>query len=198
MTGVLLAVGEGKMGPQHIQQLLETGNSQPPGEVTGQRADCCGISRNKVPAFCSLVLLVCVCVSLALQKAVGGSVSAGCRQPLSANSPPRPTGSHFDQTAKQGLTCLLSSGGVVSLDALTPRQPPPLLSCRMCCAVLCWRLFQVLVVPGGATMSRQPRGYSCLRSVTLLVWMTPASCCTQGLNMMSMGGWCGAFREPAA
>lgn len=31
MTGLLLAVGEGKMGPEHIRQLLEIGNSQPPG-----------------------------------------------------------------------------------------------------------------------------------------------------------------------
>lgn len=50
MTGVLLAVGEGKMGPEHIRQLLETGNSQPPGEVTGQGVDCCGRSRTKTRA----------------------------------------------------------------------------------------------------------------------------------------------------
>lgn len=50
MTGVLLAVGEGKMGPEHIRQLLETGNSQPPGQATEQGADCCGRSRTTTRA----------------------------------------------------------------------------------------------------------------------------------------------------
>lgn len=32
MTGVLLAVGQGKMNLEHVQQLLEIGNRQPPGD----------------------------------------------------------------------------------------------------------------------------------------------------------------------
>jgi tRNA U38,U39,U40 pseudouridine synthase TruA len=37
MTGALLAVGQGKMGLDHIQQLLEIGSSQAPGAGGGWR-----------------------------------------------------------------------------------------------------------------------------------------------------------------
>jgi tRNA pseudouridine38-40 synthase len=35
MTGVLLAVGQGKFSLDHVQALLEMGNSKPPGRASG-------------------------------------------------------------------------------------------------------------------------------------------------------------------